>query len=151
MAFARNILLCLGFLLPLSLSVGSDTPRTSDRRGSTAREDSLAAAVRAAIAGMTTPELEDRKARRRLLQQHGYASILSQTLRSDGLWSLIMYTRVSLQLEYSLPRNTLFVYVPIRQPASRDSTGGHFTTFRSGPMAVPLHEDRSFPEDPWKR
>lgn len=150
MTIARKILVCLGLLLPLSLTVADDTSRPPDSLADGTRLDSLAAAVRDAVAGMTTPELEQRKARRRQLQQHGYASVLSQTLRSDGLWGLIMYTRLSLQLEYSLPRNTLYVYVPVNRPAARDSTGGHFATFGGGPMAVPLHEDRSFPEDPWK-
>ncbi len=146
----RNVLLLLGLLLPLSLLFGDDTARVARVREESAAQDSLAAAVRAAIAEMTTPEMEARKARRRHLQQQGYASILSQTLRSDGLLALLMYARVSLQLEYSLPRNTLYVYVPIRQSTPRDSTGGHFATFGGGPMAVPLKEDRSFPEDPWK-
>ncbi len=143
----RKILLLPGLLLPLTLLFADDTARVA--REESAGQDSLAAAVRTAIAHMTSPELEERKARRRALQQHGYASVLSQTLRSDGLWALVMYARVSLQLEYSLPRNTLYVYVPIRQPAPRDSTGGHFATFGGGPIAVPLREDRSFPEDPW--
>ncbi len=146
----RKTFLLLAFLFPHTHTVAGDIPRRTDSRGLDRQQDSLAAAVRSAIAGMTTPELEARKARRRLLQQHGYVSILSQTLRADGLLALIMYTRVSLQLEYSLPRNTLYVYVPVRQPAVRDSTGRRFHTFRSGPIAVPLNEDRSFPEDPWK-
>ncbi len=103
MTIVRKTLLCLGLLLPLSLTFAEDSLRPSNNPARDSRQDSLAAAVRAAIAGMTTPELEERKARRRMLQQHGYASVLSQTLRSDGLWSLIMYTRLSLQLEYSLP------------------------------------------------
>ncbi len=150
MPFARNTLLCLSLLLPLVLTTPADVPRAPGSSVSETHQDSLAAAVRDAIAKMTTPELEKRKARRRLLQQKAYASILSQTLRSDGLWALITYTRVSLQLEYSLPRNTLYVYVPVRQPSRHDSSGSHFYTFGSGHWAVPLTEDRTFPEDPWK-
>ncbi len=151
LALARNTFLCLTFLLPLVLTGPDDVRPPGDGVESAAHQDSLVAAVRAAMAGMTTPELEQRKARRRLLQQNGYTSILSHTVRYDGLWALIEYSRVSLQLEYSLPRNTLFVYVPVRQPPESRREGSHFQTFRSGPMAVPLIEDRSFPEDPWKR
>ncbi len=150
MAIVRNILLLAGLLFPLVFLSADDTVHVARAPEESAGQDSLAAAVRTAMAGMTTPELEARRARRRHMQQHGYASVLSQTLRSDGLWALVMYARTSLKLEYSLPRNTLYVYVPVRQPAARDSTGEHFAVFRSGPMAVPLREDRSFPEDPWK-
>ncbi len=147
----RGFFFLAGLLLPLTFLSAGDTAHVAGAREEEARQESLAAAVRSAVASMTTPELEKRMARRREMQQHGYASVLSQTLRSDGLWALLMYGRVSLRLEYSLPRNTLYVYVPVRQPAVRDSTAGHFATFGGGPLAVPLKEDRSFPEDPWKR
>lgn len=150
MAIARNTLFCLALLLPLALTMRDGAPHGGLTGTEDAHQDSLAAAVRNAIAGMTTPELEARRARRRTLQQEGYASLLSHALRSDGLWALVTYSRVSLQMEYSLPRTTLYVYVPIRRPPGRDSTGQRFYTFGSGPMAIPLHEDRSFPEDPWK-
>jgi len=147
---ARRALL-LWLFLPLTLLTGDLTPRPTGGDDG-ARQDSLASAVRKAMAGMTTPALEERKARRRTLQQQGYASLLSNTLQQDGLWALITYTRVSLQLEYSLPRNTLFVYVPVRQPAERDTSAMMRTSApRSGPVAVPLVEDRTFPEDPWRK
>jgi hypothetical protein len=139
-------------LLPLQFSPGGDAQVKGGTGSVDAHQDSLAAAVRAAMAQMTTPELEARKARRLTLQRQGYASILSQTLRHDGLWALLTYTRTSLQLEYSLPRNTLVVYVPVRQPTiRRDSSAFQPLSARSGPMAVPLPEDRSFPEDPWRK
>jgi hypothetical protein len=148
---ARRALL-VWFLLPLTLLTGGNLPPTEGGGGDDAHQDSLAAAVREAMAGMTTPALEERKARRRALQRQGYASLLSHTLEQDGLWALITYTRVSLQQEYSLPRNTLVVYVPVRQPPERDTSAMMRTTApRSGPVAVPLVEDRSFPEDPWKK
>jgi hypothetical protein len=151
MQLARTSLVCLALLLQLVFKMGGDTVRPTPPSNENASQDSLAHAVRSAMARMTTPELEQRKAHRRLLQQEGYASVLAQTLRSDGLQGLITYTRVSLQLEYSLPRNALYVYVPVRQPPERDSTGTRFYSYRSGPMAVPLYEDRSFPEDPWRK
>jgi hypothetical protein len=148
---ARRALL-LWFLLPLTLLTGDYVVPRGVGGGDDARQDSLAAAVRKAMAGMTTPALEERKARRRVLQQQSYASLLSNTLQQDGLWALITYTRMSLQLEYSLPRNTLVVYVPVRQPAQRDSSAMMRTTGApSGPVTVPLFEDRTFPEDPWRK
>jgi hypothetical protein len=151
MHLTRASLLCLALLFQLVFKIGGDTSHSNAPSNEDGRQDSLAQAVRSAMARMTTPELERRKAQRLLLQREGYASVLAQTLRSDGLQALITYTRVSLQLEYSLPRNILYVYVPVRQPPDRDSTGTHFYGYRSGPIAVPLHEDRSFPEDPWKK
>jgi hypothetical protein len=151
MRLTRASLLCLVLLFPFVFRMEGDTSRSKERWSEAARQDSLEQAVRTAMARMTTPELEQRRARRRLLQQEGYVSVLAEALRSDGLQALITYTRVSLQLEYSLPRNTLFVYVPVRQPPGRDTTGTHFYSYHSGPFAVPLYEDRSFPEDPWKK
>jgi hypothetical protein len=112
-------------------------------------QDSLAREVRKAMAGMTTAQLEERKANRRLLQQRGYAEILSRTLAADGLGALIAYCRSALRLEFSLPRNTLVVYISVNSPPRRDSLAGPLFQYGSGPLAVPLLEDRSFPADPW--
>ena len=56
---------------------------------------------------------------------------------------------MALQLEFFLPRNTLMVYIPVSAPERADSTA--YVQRRSAPVGVPLVEDRSYPENPWKR
>jgi hypothetical protein len=119
------------------------------RDSSVAFQDSLAQEWRKAMASLTTPELEQRKANRLLSQRQGYAEILNRTLASDGLGAMLAYCRSALRLEFSLPRNTLVVYIPVTQPVRRDTLPGPLYQFRSGPIGIPLREDRSFPEDPW--
>lgn len=146
---ALLLAICLGLAISVHLTHTQSNPTfpASERL-----QDSLRNEVSAAIARLTSPELEARKARRRALQQKGYADILFHVLRRDGLWGLFSYFRLSSQLEYSLPQNTLYIYLPVKtSPTRRDSSVWGFTGAPSGPMAVPLNEDRSFPEDPWRR
>jgi hypothetical protein len=147
-ASTRSAWLALLLTLSGGAVLTSDSLKVSpvDSEMEQRRED-----VRRAIQSISTPELEARKARRRLMQQRGYADILHHVLRRDGLSALISSARLTSQLEYSLPRNTLMLYIPVRRPPVRDSTLPPFYSFSSGPMGVPLPEDRSFPEDPWKR
>lgn len=114
-------------------------------------DDSLSALHRASLGKLTTPEHQARIATRRGMQQKGYADILFHTLRHDGLWGMIASARSHLQLEYSLPREPLVIYVPIRQPEQRGPRLPGFTGAPSPPMAIPLYENRAFPEDPWAK
>ena len=114
-------------------------------------DDSLSALHRASTTRLTTPELEKRVAARRAMQQKGYADILFHTLRNDGFWGIIASARSHLQLEYSLPREPLIIYVPIRQPEQRGPRLPGFTGAPSPPAAIPLFENRVFPEDPWAK
>ena len=102
------------------------------------------------MAGLTSPEFEQRKRNRRLLQQRGYALILQEVIRHDGLSALFAYLRMRAQLDFHLPQNTLMVFVPI---VYHPPSGPHMppvTGAPSPPMGFPLLEDRSFPPDPWK-
>ena len=152
---ARRRTLTLLLALCLGVAITFESTRTQINPlipASERLQDSLRNQVSAAIARLTSPELEARKARRRALQQRGYADILFHVLRRDGLWGLLSYVRLSSQLEYALPQNTLNTYLPLTySPARRDSSKWGFTGPPSGLMAVPLYEDRSFPEDPWRR
>jgi hypothetical protein len=113
--------------------------------------DTAAARFRRALESISTPELERRKSARRQLQQRTYAEILDHTLRDDGLGALLAYLRGMLRLEFSLPQNTLYYYVPVTAPAYRDTLPGTFFRASSGPFVIPLREDRDFPEDPWRK
>jgi hypothetical protein len=113
--------------------------------------DSLAQAARDAVAGIRNLQLEERRATRRMYQQRSYAELMRHTLASDGLGALIAYSRAELRLEFFLPRNTIYTYVPVSVPDPHDSLPGRLYQPRSGPIAIPLPEDRTFPADPWSR
>jgi hypothetical protein len=149
----QALILAISLAISIMIPADSTNPQSNSPVPATqALQESLKQEVSHAIARLTSPELEARKARRRALQQKGYADILFHLLQRDGLWGLFSYVRLSSQLEYSLPQNTLNTYLPlIYSPVRRDSSVWGFTGAPSGPMAVPLYEDRSFPEDPWQR
>jgi len=113
--------------------------------------DSNVAAFHRAIAGLTTPEFEQRKRTRRLLQQHAYVLMLQDMVRRDGLSALISYLKMRAQLDFHLPQNTLMLFVPVVQPPQPGRHLPPVTGAPSSPMGFPLVEDRSFPPDPWKR
>jgi hypothetical protein len=156
---SRGILLvaCVSLLCLLSLTrpahfaVAQEQSERGGERVSESMQDSLAQQFRSAVAGLTNPQLEERKATRRLFQQRAYAEILEKTLASDGLGALIAYLRAQLRLEFFLPRNTLFTYIRINAPARRDNLPGKLFQQETGPYAIPLPEDRSFPADPWSK
>lgn len=79
---------------------------------------------------VATPEFRRRKAERRGFQRAGYAHVLHDALSLDAAGALVAFFRMRLQLEYSLPQNTIYL---------RDDAG----------VLWPLPEDRAFPEDPW--
>jgi hypothetical protein len=111
--------------------------------------DSLAAEYRRRLSGLTSPALEKRKADRRRVQREGYAGVLSEVVRRDGLGALLAYARMRLQLEFSLPNDILIAYIPLLHDATLQDSLSLTTTFGSRLYAVPLIEDRSFPLDPW--
>ncbi len=112
--------------------------------------DSGVSAFRRAIAGLTTPEFEQRKRNRRMLQQRGYVLMLQDVIRHDGLGALFSYLRMRAQLDFHLPQNTLMVFVPVVQPPPSGPHMPPVTGAPSSPMGFPLVEDRTFPPDPWK-
>ena len=77
-----------------------------------------------------TTEFRSRLARRREFQRAGYAAVLHDLLAFDPAGALLSFLRVRLQLEYSLPHNTIYFH---------DVNGASW----------PLPEDWSFPADPW--
>jgi len=77
-----------------------------------------------------TPELRARKAQRRKFQRAGYANVLHDVLALDAAGALLSFIRCRLQVEYSLPHNTIYF-----QDTNR--------------TLWPLPEDWTFPADPW--
>lgn len=116
------------------------------------REDtgSSVSAFRRAMARLSSPEFEQRKRNRRLLQQRGYALLLQDVIRHDGLGALFSYLRMKAQLDFHLPQNTLMVFVPIVYTPPPGPHMPPVTGAPSSPMGFPLVEDRTFPPDPWK-
>jgi hypothetical protein len=113
--------------------------------------DSGVGAFHRAIAGLTTPEFEQRNRTRRLLQQQGYVMMLQDVIQHDGLGALISYLKMRAQLDFHLPQNTLMLFVPVVQPPQSSRHLPPVTGAPSSPMGFPLLEDRTFPPDPWKR
>ncbi len=134
--------------LPLSGPAG-DTEKTGINGVPSA--DSLQERFRSTVSALTSPELEARRARRRSLQREGYAEVLHQLLAGDAAGALFSWIRTSLQLEYSIPRRPLAVYIPL--PATQRDTSLPARMMPAGPsyIMIPLHEDRSFPADPWAK
>lgn len=79
---------------------------------------------------LATPEFRSRKAERRTLQRAGYTAVLHDLLALDAAGALLSFIRTRLQLEYSLPHNTIYF---------RDVNGASWA----------LPEDWTFPADPW--
>lgn len=126
------------FLLAL-LSFTLHIPSYTEQIPKTAQEgtlDSLANVLSSTIATLTTPELEERKARRQEMQRREYAHVLHHARKSDAVSTLLAWLRMKLQLEFSLPSSTVYYYA---------------RTVRGGYMPFPLTEDRSIPSDPWER
>jgi hypothetical protein len=143
------------FLLLLAPIQPAPTPSRSDAPFPEARGtlDSAAATLRRELAGLTSPELERRRAYRRIIQQRGYAFVLHSILAGDGFGALLEFARLNAQLEFHVPRNTLFVYARVHQP---EITGWRQTLpgtsgAPSAPIAIPLVDDTSFPKDPWSK
>lgn len=82
------------------------------------------------IEEFATPEFNARKKIRREFQRTGYTNILHDVLVLDAVSALLSFIRTRLQIEYSLPNNTIYI---------RTDTGA----------LMPLPEDWKFPADPW--
>jgi hypothetical protein len=91
---------------------------------------SLEAHIRANVKAYATPEYRARKTQRREFQRAGYAGVLHDILALDAAGALLSYIRTRLQIEYSLPHNTIYF---------RDDPGKSWA----------LPEDWTFPADPW--
>jgi hypothetical protein len=148
-----NIAFRSPLLIAVALSSLLAAPPAGQRKEATAdnRDDSLARAFRVAAATLSSPEMERRKMARRELQQKGYAEVLRDVLDGDGLSGLLSAVRVKAQIEYSLPHHTLYVYLRPVPIARRDSTLPGFFTMGGGPIEFALHDDWTFPVDPWEK
>lgn len=113
--------------------------------------DTSGQALSRALGSLTSPQIEQRKALRRSLQQQGYANTLYDLVRTDPLSTLLSYARVHAQIEWSVPHTVLFLYVPVLQPPPREHRLPGFTGAPSPPMGFPLSDDWTFPVDPWAR
>jgi hypothetical protein len=103
--------------------------------------DSLSAGFARALRGMTSPELEERKASRRALQQRGYATALQASLEGDGFSALLAALRAHLQIALHIPHTPLTVHYLIKRPPGWPDLY----------YEVVLADDWSFPEDPWRK
>jgi hypothetical protein len=115
--------------------------------------DSLARVAQHAAASLTSPEIASRKEIRREFQQRGYANVLYEFEEGDGLSALMSYAKMTAHIEFVLPHNTLYAIIPIVQPPRREShlPAAIYSPPSSPPLMVPLREDWTFPEDPWRK
>jgi hypothetical protein len=134
---AAVLLACIVFLVPASdreLPLRSQSRyRPPDLLPDPVLPDtgaSLGAYIHGHLDEFATPEFRERKKIRREFQRAGYANMLHDILSLDGLGALLSFIRTRLQIEYSLPHNT--IYFP-------DVRGNLW----------PLPEDWTFPADPW--
>jgi len=103
------------------------------------------------------PQLEDRKRQLRMLQQNGYARILTQVIRDDGLMGLMAYLKTRLQIEYSISHEPVYVDIAARPETPQDSlfvrrrpSVMRFFSKPIAPSMFGLNIDYRFPEDPWR-
>ena len=141
---SRFAALTAGLLLCAALSVAQGT--TGPDLQNTARPDlqgtdSLSRGFARALREKTSPELEERKARRRALQQRGYATALQSSLEGDGLSALLVMLRAHLQIALHIPHTPLSVYYLIKRPPGWPDLY----------YEVVLTDDWSFPDDPWRK
>jgi hypothetical protein len=114
--------------------------------------DSAAGAFRTAVAGLTSPEFEQRKARRLELQRRGYASILHRSCARDVWGAILALLKTKAQLDYHLPSNTLMATVWMQPPPEvRRGPGSLAPPAAPRYQQYPLIEDRWFPKDPWRK
>jgi hypothetical protein len=102
-----------------------------------------------AIQRLSTPALEQRKHNRRTMQQRHYAEVLYELVQMDAPGALLASLRSQTQLELQLPNMPLTMTIPVRQPPPPRPGMPGFTGAPSPPLVVTLHEDRTFPADPW--
>jgi hypothetical protein len=139
----RSALIALFCLLtPLQPSGGEKPSADTARKGPQTFAE--------AVASLTSPALRERQVKRLELQRRGYSNILYDFARQDPLSALLSYARVLLQVEWHIPHTTLYVFIPISYPRSREANLPPVTGAPSPPMAIPLHDDWAFPENPWR-
>ncbi len=85
---------------------------------------------------MHTPLLDRRKEERRVIQRCGQADVLIDSQRKDGLSALTSFMKATLQIEFTLPHNTLWIVPPVPDLAI---------------PGIPIPEDWGYPANPWKR
>jgi hypothetical protein len=135
-------------------SVALGQPRREKGRSDTVVSTSLFPL----LSHTTTPQLEERKRQLRMLQQNGYARILTEVIRNDGLMALMVYLKTRLQIEYSISHEPVYVDIAARPETPQDSLfvrrRPSMMRFFSKPIAPAmfgLNIDYRFPEDPWRR
>jgi hypothetical protein len=103
----------------------------------TVKYDSLGQIFSRRLTKISTPAYEHRRQILKELQRRGYANVLMDVVTFDGLSAFATYLKIKLQIEYSLLHTTLFAYFLVPHTGKQ--------------VAIPLPEDWSFPEDPWKK
>lgn len=145
----KSILLVLVLACALGLNPGTSSGQQEMKDENL---DSLANTFRSATSRLTTPEFERRKESLRLLQRQGYVQTLYDVIAGDGPSALISLARVHARIEYHIPHNQLYVYVPPpSRPPSTTQSPWQFLAPEQGPMAIPLVQDWTFPADPWEK
>ena len=139
-------------MLAVVVSADSVPPQTAlPAEVSALLSDSLSARLRVQLDTLTSPAMEARKAERRTLQQRGYADVLAAVLDDDGVGAFLSLARMNAQIEYTMSHRTLFVFGAVAPSDSSRQLPPFLFTYKSGPWQLPLSDDWSMPEDPWKR
>jgi hypothetical protein len=123
--------------LPAFAAFHAKAQEKSAAADTTINYDSLARIFSQRLAKISTPAYEQRRRLQREFQQRGYANVLMDVITLDGLSALASYVKTKLQIEYSLLHTTLFAYFSVPHTGKQ--------------VAIPLPEEWSFPEDPWKK
>lgn len=100
--------------------------------------DSLAQALNIQLSELTSPQLEERKRIRRKMQQNGYAIVLTDVVAGDELNAIISYLKTRLHIEYAISHQPLSLRIRIERGEGKV-------------WDIPLHDDWTFPRDPWKK
>lgn len=139
-------------LCSASVSIEQPVPEKSD-----SNPDSVAPFFQS-VSHATTPELEERKRWLRTLQQSGYARILTEVIRNDGLMALMAYLKTRLRIEYSISHEPVYVDIAARPETKQDSlfvrrrpSVMRFFSKPIAPSMFGLNIDWRFPDDPWRR
>jgi hypothetical protein len=147
------------FLLPILWSLPQARLMAQlDKKGSQAYDE--------ALRNFHTPELRDKLEVLRSCQRRGYATVLSEGIRRDGLFGLVALLKAKLQIEFSLSHTPILTDVTApevfeRYKAAQNDTSRRRSAGTEGRafLAEPpprrtymyLNIDWSFPADPWKR
>lgn len=132
-----RVLWFLIITLPAFAAFHAKAQEKSAAADTTINYDSLARIFSQRLAKISTPAYEQRRRLQREFQQRGYANVLMDVITLDGLSALASYVKTKLQIEYSLLHTTLFAYFSVPHTGKQ--------------VAIPLPEEWSFPEDPWKK